>query len=48
MCCPYPHIETRKLLQELKRDKDKIKAVLLDVFTEPRMRKRVEDALHKL
>ena len=46
--CPYPHTETRKLLQELKRDKDKAKAVLLDVFTEPRMRKRVEDALHKL
>jgi len=46
--CPYPHIETRKLLQELKRDKDKAKAVLLDVFTEPRMRKRVEDALLKL
>ena len=46
--CPYPHMETRKLLQELKRDKDKAKAVLLDVFTEHRKRKRVEDALHKL
>jgi len=46
--CPYPHHDKPKLIQELKRDKDKAKAVLLDVFTEPRMRKRVEDALLKL